>query len=172
MSYWQLTQGAFCCYFCRELLERHKAIMAKKDFTLTLLTGQSPEKVFQAILRVRDWWSGYYAEEFKGETEKQNDVFSFYAGDGAHYSKQQVVEVLPNKKVVWLVTESKLSFLKKTDEWTGTKIIFDISTEGGKTKFSFTHEGLNPEVECFDSCAPAWTQYVQNKLFPLINGLS
>ena len=143
--------------------------METSDFRLILLTEQSPDKVFQAITNVRDWWSGYYSEEFSGATEKLNDEFSFRAGGGAHYSRQKLVEVIPNKKIVWLITESELSFLEKTDEWTGTKVIFEISKNGSNTQLTFIHQGLTPEIECFDSCAPAWTQYVQNKLLPLIN---
>ena len=143
--------------------------MSKKDFTTTLLVDQSPEEVFKAVINVRSWWSGYYSEQFEGRTEKLNDEFSFRAGEGAHYSKQKLLEIAPNKKIVWLITESKLSFLEKTDEWTGTKVIFDISKRGEKTQLTFTHQGLSPEIECYDACAPAWTQYVQNKLLPLID---
>lgn len=145
--------------------------MNKKDFTTTLLVNQTPEQVFKALIHVRAWWSGYYKEEFKGETEKLHDEFSFRAGDGAHYSKQKIVELIPNEKMVWLITESELTFLEKKDEWTGTKVIFTISKKGGKTQLSFTHEGLTPEIECYDACAPAWKQYVQNKLLPLIKSV-
>lgn len=142
--------------------------MNNKSFTITLLVNQTPEEVFKAILNVRGWWSGYYSEEFKGATERLNDEFSFRAGDGAHYSVQKLVEVIPNKKIVWLITDSQLNFLEKTDEWTGTKVILEISKKEGKTQLTFTHEGLTPEIECYNACAPAWTQYVQNKLSPLI----
>ncbi len=142
--------------------------MSKKDFTITLTVNQAPEAVFKAIVNVRGWWSGYYSEEFEGSTEKLHDEFSFRAGEGLHYSKQKLVEVQSNKKIVWLITESALSFLENQDEWTGTKVIFEISKEDNKTKLTFTHEGLTPEIACYDSCAPAWTQYVQNKLLPLI----
>jgi len=142
--------------------------MKNKNFTATLIVDQTPEEVFNVVRNVRGWWSGYYSEEIKGDTENLNDEFSFRAGGGAHYSRQKLVEVIADKKVVWLVTDSKLDFLEKKDEWTGTKVIFDISKKDNKTQLVFTHEGLIPEIECYNSCAPAWSQYLQNKLLPLI----
>lgn len=139
------------------------------DFTLSLVTEKTAREVFQAIVNVRDWWSGYYSEEFAGQTEKLNDQFDFRAGDGAHYSKQKLVEVIPDKKIVWLIIESELTFLEKKDEWVGTKVIFEISKKGHETQLTFTHQGLTQEIECYDSCAPAWSLYLQNRLLPLIN---
>ena len=143
--------------------------MKKADFSLELVTTKAPKEVFHDILNVREWWSGYYSEEFEGSTEKLNDEFSFSAGAGAHYSKQKLVELIPGKRIVWLVTDSDFDYIEKRDEWTGTKLIFEISKEIDKTKLTFTHRGLTPEVECYNSCAPSWTQYLQNKLLPLIN---
>jgi hypothetical protein len=142
--------------------------MKNKNFTTTLIVDQTPEEVFNVVRNVRGWWSGYYSEEIKGDTKELNDEFSFRAGDGAHYSRQKLIEVIPGQKVVWLVTDSKLDFLEKKDEWTGTKIIFDISTKVNKTQLVFTHDGLMPEIECYNACAPAWSQYLHNKLLPLI----
>jgi len=142
--------------------------MKNKNFTTTLIVDQTPEEVFNVVMNVRGWWSGYYSEEIKGDTEKLNDEFSFRAGGGAHYSRQKLIEVIPNKKIVWLIIDSKLDFVEKKDEWTGTKVNFDISTKGNMTELVFTHEGLIPEIECYNSCAPAWSQYLQNKLLPLI----
>jgi Activator of Hsp90 ATPase homolog 1-like protein len=142
--------------------------MASIDFSVTLVTHQTPHQVFQAIRNVPNWWSGYFSEHFAGNFENLHDEFTFHAGDGAHYSKQKLIEVISDKKIVWLITESELSFLENKEEWTGTKVIFEISKKGDQTEMTFTHEGLNPEKECYDSCSPAWTQYLQNKLLPLI----
>lgn len=137
--------------------------MKNKDFTTTILVKQTPHKVFEALLNVRGWWSGLYNESFEGKSEKTGDEFSFTAGGGAHYTKQKLVEAVPGKKLVWLVTDANLAFVDNTKEWVGTRLCFDISTEGDKTKIVFTHIGLVPEFECYNSCAPAWMQYVQEK---------
>lgn len=139
-----------------------------KDFTLTLSTNLSPKEVFQAIRNVRAWWSGFYSEEITGQAENLNDEFTFKAGDGAHHTTQRLIEVIPDKKIVWLITYSELTFLEKKDEWTGTKIMFEISVEGEITKLRFTHQGLNPEIECYTACSSAWSLYIQQKLAPLI----
>lgn len=120
--------------------------MAAGNFTITLLSDKTPEEVFKCILNVRAWWSGYYSEEIDGRTEKLGDEFTFRAGEGAHYSKQKLMELTPNKKIAWLITDSNLSFLDKKNEWTGTKLIFEISEKDNKTQVIFTHEGLAPEL--------------------------
>ena len=48
------------------------------------------------------------------------------------------------------------------NEWTGTKISFDISTEGNQTKVTFTHNGLAPQFECYEGCSNTWSQYLEN----------
>ncbi|HTF29953.1 MAG TPA: SRPBCC domain-containing protein [Flavitalea sp.] len=137
--------------------------MKQQDFTTTIVVDQTPNQVFNAINNPRAWWSG----EIKGSTDKLNDEFT-YRYKEFHFTKQRIVEMAPDKTVVWLVTESQLNFVEDKKEWTGTKISFEISQQGDKTQLRFTHLGLVPEVECYDSCSNAWSQLIQQGLFSLI----
>ena len=137
--------------------------MSSKNFNTYILVDKSPREAFQAINNVLGWWT----ENVKGNTQKLNDEFTVQFGD-VHKSTQKLIEVIPDKKVVWLVTDSNLNFIKNKEEWTGTKISFEISAKDNKTQVRFTHEGLVPEEECFDACSNAWSEYIHESLLYLI----
>ncbi len=132
-------------------------------FNTSLSMQRSPEEVFKAINEVKGWWQG----EIDGRTDAKGAEFNYQMGD-VHYSKQQVVEFIPHSKIVWLVTDSKLSFTKKKDEWTNTKIIFELEIKNGQTKLTFTHEGLAPSLECYEGCSTAWKALIEKSLWSYI----
>jgi hypothetical protein len=136
---------------------------SKQDYTTTFSVTQTPEEAFKAINNVRGWWEG----QIEGKTEKIGDVFTYRYGD-FHRSKQKVTDLIPGKRVVWLVVEGGPKFTKDKTEWIGTKIIFDISKNGSKTEVHFTHQGLIPRLECYDSCTDAWGPIIRNSLRTLI----
>lgn len=136
--------------------------MENKGFTYSFITSKKTSDVFAFLLNPENWWVGLFGEIIAGKSDAINDEFSFKAGDGVHYSNQKLTELIPDKKITWLVTESNLSFLKNTNEWAGTEICFDIEEENDQTKVSFTHKGLIPQIECYGGCSGAWTQYLEN----------
>jgi Activator of Hsp90 ATPase homolog 1-like protein len=139
--------------------------MKTTNFSTSFLVDQTAEEAFGAINNVRGWWTGNPGIE--GSTDKLGDEFT-YRYEPYHFSKQKITEFISGKKVVWNVTESNLSFVDDKSEWTGTKIIFDISKKGEKTEVRFTHQGLAPGIECYEGCSNAWGQYINGSLFKLL----
>ncbi len=137
--------------------------MNDTSFTTSFTVDQSPEAAFAAIIDPRSWWSG----EFEGNTRELGDVFS-YRYQEFHYSRQVVTELVPGKRVAWQVVEGMLSFVEDKTEWVGTTITFDIGRKDGKTEVVFTHEGIAPAVECYDTCSDAWTSLIRGSLKQLI----
>ena len=135
-----------------------------ESFTATIEVAKSPQDVFNCIKEVPKWWS----KDFEGSSQQLNDEFIIHHPN-AHYSKQKLIEVIPDKKIVWLVTDSTLHWLQNDKhEWTNTKMIFDISTKGDNTVLHFTHEGLVPEKECYTKCKQGWTMVITDRLFNYI----
>ncbi|MDF3077592.1 MAG: hypothetical protein K0S09_1481 [Sphingobacteriaceae bacterium] len=137
--------------------------MNKQDFTTSIEVSQSPSTVFNAIKNFRGWWS----DDIEGETGKLNETF-FYHYKDVHLCKLKLIEAIPDQKLVYQVVDNQFNFTKDKTEWIGTKLIFDISKDGEKTKMQFTHEGLVPEYECYNVCTDAWTSYIQGSLKSLI----
>ena len=137
--------------------------MNKDSFTTSFTVDQTPEEAFAAINNVRGWWSG----EVIGDTGRPGAEFT-YRYQNMHKSTQQITEFVPDKKVVWHVTDAELTFIKDKTEWIGTEIVFEISRKGGKTELRFTHVGLVPAFECYGGCSSAWGALVDGNLRNLI----
>lgn len=139
--------------------------MKNKCYTATIEVTNSPNEIFQRITRdVAKWWGG---KDLSGKSTSINDEF-IVDHPGAHYSKQRLTEVIPNKKVIWLVTESKLSWLKNQEEWTNTRMIFEISARSYSYLLHFTHEGLVPEKESYVRCSEGWNMVIKDWLYTFI----
>jgi hypothetical protein len=138
--------------------------MKEQDYTESITVDATPQEAFNSINNVAKWWT----ENLEGSSRNLHDEFTVRFDD-IHVSTQKLIEVIPDKKVVWLVTDSKLNFLKNDKhEWTNTKISFEITEKDGKTRIRFTHIGLVPEVECYSACTNAWGQYINGSLFKLL----
>lgn len=140
--------------------------MATSDFTATILVDQTPDEAYAAINNVRGWWTGEPGIE--GSTDKLNDEFT-YEYKPYHFTRHKITQLIPGKKITWLVTDSKISFVEDKREWTGTKINFDIEKKGDKTQIRFTHVGLVPDIECYGDCSNAWSSYIKGSLFNLLS---
>jgi hypothetical protein len=138
--------------------------MPADELTVTFTVPQTPHHVFQQILNVRGWWSA----QLEGNTNALNDVYTYQHKD-LHRSTQQLTELVPDKKVVWLVTEAYLSFVQQPKEWEGTQLQFELIPRGNNTQVIFTHKGLQASCECFDACTKGWNHYLLQSLLPLIN---
>jgi len=137
--------------------------MKQQDYHASIIVDATAHEAFKGINAVSKWWT----ENLVGSSQKLNDEFTVRFDD-VHISKQKLVEVIPDKKVVWLVTDSNLNFVKDKHEWTNTKISFVIAQKEGKTHINFTHIGLVPGIECYTGCSNAWGQYIKGSLFKLL----
>ncbi|MGI8952777.1 MAG: SRPBCC domain-containing protein [Chitinophagaceae bacterium] len=137
--------------------------MKKQDYNVTITVKATAKEAFKNINSVSKWWT----ENLEGSLQKLNDVFTVYFGET--FVTFKIIEVVPDKKIVWLVTDCYLHWLKDKKDWKGTKIVFEILEQKDSTKIIFTHVGLVPEIECYNDCIKGWDQYIKGSLFKLIS---
>jgi hypothetical protein len=129
------------------------------NYTCTIQIDKSPEEVFSAIKNVGAWWVG----QVEGDASHLGSKF-IYKYKAFHKSEQTVTELVPNSRIIWHVDAATLPFVKNQSEWEGTEIVFEISVKKGGSEIKFTHRGLTPELECFNSCSGGWNFYITKSL--------
>lgn len=137
--------------------------MKEQDYTTSITVDATAHEAYHAINDVRGWWS----EDFEGAVNKPGDVFTVRFGKT--FITMRVEELIPGRTIVWLVTDSYKHWMKSNNtEWVGTTIRFEIAEKGTQRQIHFMHQGLIPELDCFDACSNAWGQYIQGSLLNLV----
>lgn len=136
--------------------------MNKPDYNYVFKVNVTPEEALDAISHVEKWWT----TDFQGSARKVDDIFSVHFGDVS--VDFQIVEYVPGKKVVWLVTDCHLTWLKDTKEWKNTRLKWEVSSSANGTQVRMTHVGLVPGIECYDDCSNGWNFHVGESLLKLM----
>ena len=140
--------------------------MKKNDFSSTISATISADEAIKKISHVPEWWGVTFA----GKSEKPNDQFTVKMG-GDSFFNFTVTELIPGKRLIWLVTDCHMPWFADKKEWANTQLIFDLAENEGITELNFTHEGLTPDIECYKDCELGWTHWIQTSLFSyLTNG--
>jgi hypothetical protein len=134
--------------------------METKNFQSSISTPIGASEAIKKISNVPEWWG----INFSGNAEKQNDRFMVKMS-GDSFFDFTVAELIPGKRVAWLVTDCHMPWYSDKKEWANTKLIFDLAENNGMTTVNFTHEGLTQEVECYNDCAPGWTHWITTSLY-------
>ena len=140
--------------------------MENNDFNSSLSAKISAGEAIKKISNVPAWWG----ITFTGSAEKQNDKFTVKMG-GDSFFHFTVTELIPGKRVAWLVTDCNMPWYSDKKEWANTRLIFDLNENDAVTAVNFRHEGLTPKNECYMDCERGWTHWIQTSLFSyLTNG--
>lgn len=136
--------------------------MAGKDYQCSIQAPVPATEAFDKISRVSEWW----AKGFEGRTEEPGDAFTVRFGKT--FIDFKVVEAVPGGRAVWDVTDCYIEPLKDKTEWSGTSVVWEISSSDGTTTVAMTHHGIVPGVECYGMCEQGWNLYVGKSLLQLL----
>jgi Activator of Hsp90 ATPase homolog 1-like protein len=136
--------------------------MESRDYQITIKANISAEEALEKINRVSQWWT----KGITGKADRLGDRFTMRSRET--FVDLQVVELEPNARIVWEVTDCYLHFVKDKTEWKGTRIVWAIASKNRATEVRMTHIGLFPDVECYDVCKAGWDFHVRTSLLRLL----
>ena len=136
--------------------------IVQKNFSCSVDVPVPASAAFKGISRVLEWWMS----DFKGSATALNDEFTQRHDDT--YVNIRLTEFIPDKRMVWLVTDAFLAWQEDKTEWNGTRVVWEISEVDGGSRIHLTHIGLLPGVECYDACEKGWNFHVQQSLYKLL----
>jgi hypothetical protein len=134
--------------------------MEDNNFNAGISINISATEAIKKISNVPEWWG----VTFTGNAENKNDEFVIKMG-GESFFNITVAELIPGKKIIWNISDCYMPWYADKKEWADTRLIFDLTEDGNNTALMFTHEGLTPDIECYNDCAPGWTHWIKTSLF-------
>lgn len=123
---------------------------ATTDFESVQTFAVPPEAVVPALTTIEGvsaWWGPTTGSAAEGGT--------FEVGFGGHRRIVIVAASVGPRHIEWKVQEAP-----HTPEWAGTTIVFDLGPADEGAELRFRHDGLTPQLECFDMCQEGWTHYL------------
>ncbi len=137
--------------------------MKKQDYHCDITVNAGIREAYESISKgVPKWWS----KDFEGSSEHTGDKFTIRFVET--FVEFKIAEAVTDKKIVWEVTDCYLHGFADKTEWTGTRMIWEFSTEKEQTRIDMTHAGLDPEVQCYETCVKGWDFFVKQSLYKLL----
>lgn len=114
--------------------------------------GVAAQRTYDALTTLEGlsrWWT----ENTTGTTDVGGRIsFKFENGD----FEMEVAELEADRRVLWEVVGGS------APEWIGTKIHWDLKTDGDDTVVLFKHEGWREPVEFMHHCSTKWGSFLMS----------
>ena len=114
------------------------------------IKSSSQNDVYKALTTV-EGLSAWWTSNTQGES-KVGGVLQFRFFEADRFN-MKVLELDPNKRVLWQVVEGP-------KEWIDTTIGWDLKQEGDHTVVLFKHQGWKEPVEFMHHCSTKWAVFL------------
>ncbi|MBL0048710.1 MAG: hypothetical protein IPP32_11520 [Bacteroidetes bacterium] len=121
---------------------------------------------FDALTKnLSSWWT----KVVEGDASNKGDTFTVRFGTS--YLTLNVVESIPEKKILWKCTDAffDIPSIRDKKELVGSLISLEILVEKDKSQIHLTHFGLDPFLECYDEQVKNWRLYFEKSLQSYLN---
>ncbi len=138
--------------------------MNAKNYSKTIRVKANPEDAFRALTTGYDQWWTITDNQFT----EIGDRIKFTFPPHVSYWTFEAKRLEPNNTVELECVEAFHIIMDKPDapetEWLGTRARWRIEPCGEETDIHFEHEGLTPDLHCYEVCETGWDMFFVNSL--------
>jgi uncharacterized protein YndB with AHSA1/START domain len=114
----------------------------------------TPEDIYKALTeteKLAQWWT----IDTRGSGTTVGDTLEFWFNKASFCQKFNVKELEPGKRVVWKSPKGQ-----GADQWEGTEVAFDLSTDEKQTFIQFRHSGWRESTDFQGHCSMRWAVFL------------
>ncbi len=133
------------------------------DYSASIDAGMAAEAAARAIPDdLERWWGTRIERHADGFTIRFNNSHAQFRFE-------------PSENPLafsWACTDAHMIVEDVPDaaEWVGTRLVWTVEPRGDGSRVTLTHEGLGPQIDCFDVCRRGWQHYFETSLAAHLNG--
>lgn len=134
-----------------------------ENYERTIEVDATAADAFAALTTgMKHWWTSE-----AGQFEKVGDVARFgFSGRNGYWTFKAVT--LDPDRIEWECVEALHIHEGKPKEieteWLGTRAVWTLTETGSGTRLDFEHQGLTPELLCYDICEAGWDMFFVDSL--------
>ncbi len=143
--------------------------MNTRNYTRTIVIDNTPQAAYAALTSgIEQWWTKPDAPLLN-----EGDVAKFTFPPGKSYWTFKALHLVPDERVEMVCVdalhlhEGQPREIEK--EWLGTRVTWDIRSEGSSTTITIEHHGLVPTLHCYDVCEAGWDFFFTESLSQYLN---
>ena len=138
--------------------------MSTNNYTRTITVKASPEQAYQALTQgYSAWWTAC-----DGSFESPGDRIKFAFPPQVSYWTFEARKLEPNRSVELECVEALHKLLDDPEasatEWLGSTTRWRIEAQGDGSQIEFVHDGLTPELKCYEICEAGWDFFFVDSL--------
>ncbi len=135
-----------------------------------LTVNTSAHHVYEAITTGYDhWWTSTGGAKF----QKIGDQIKFTFPPQISYWTFQAATLRQDEEVELVCTDAYHLLMDlpdaPKDEWLGSRMHFKLTPMGDLTQIHFRHEGLTPDLNCYEVCEEGWDHFFMRSLQDYLN---
>jgi uncharacterized protein YndB with AHSA1/START domain len=119
------------------------------DILHKLAIKSPPGDAYKALTTL-DGLAGWWTRDTQGSCSAGGTIQFRFGGKGTH---MKVLELEAGKRVLWQVVEGPAA-------WVGTKLSFDLATDGDFTQVLFKHQDWKEPSDLMAHCSTKWATFL------------